>query len=239
MTDEAGLPEKIEPTAPEPPTAWAVLGWASALSGPLAYAVSRLVAETFYGRFQVLPSEVGLGYGTMVAPALVVMVGTAVAGGLIITIGRAVVAIGVLALAGMIFKFYDLDLRGILLLVASLLVLGLLWVIGSLTAQLGRPFWITALCLLVLVAGALALRTAQREADEVTLGRAVTPTLLGLPLTTIRAARVRLTGVDTRAALPQNRCVMLLGSSGGVAVIVDGTTVWRVPSDSAMTASGC
>jgi hypothetical protein len=63
--------------------------------------------------------------------------------------------------------------------------------------------------------------------------------VLGLPLTTIRAAKVRLTGVDTPAALPQDRCVMLLGSSRGVAVIVDGTSVWRVPSDYAMTASGC
>lgn len=248
MIDEADVtepeptppePAQPEPAQPEPLTRWVVLGWVSVLSGPLAYAVSRLVAETFYGRFQVLPSEVGLGYGTMVAPALVVMVGTAVLGGLVIVVGRAVVGFGVLALAGLIFKFYDLDFRGIVLLVASLLLLGLLWAIGSLTAKLGRPFWITALCLLVLVVGALALRTAGREADEVAHGKPVTPSVFGLPLTTIRAARVRLTGVDTTAALPRDRCVMLLGSSGGVAVVVDGDSVWRLPSDYAMTASGC
>jgi hypothetical protein len=163
MVDEAGTTEpdsaQPEPAQPEPLTPWVFLGWVSVLSGPLAYAASRLVAETFYGRFQVLPSEVGLGYGTMVAPALVV--------------------------------------------------------------------------------GALSLRTARSEADEVAHGRPVTPSVLGLPLTTIRAAKVRLTGVDTPAALPQDRCVMLLGSSGGVAVIVDGASVRRVPSDYAMTASGC
>ena len=244
MINEADATDEPEPAQPgptqaEPLTRWVVLGWVSVLSGPLAYAVSRLVAETFYGRFQVLPSEVGLGYGTMVAPALVVMVGTALVGGLVIIAGRAVVAFGVLALAGMIVKLYDLNLRGILLLVGSLLVLGLLWLIGALTARLGRSFWITALCLLVLVVGALAVRTAQREADRVARGDPVTPSLLGLPLTTIRAARVRLTGVDTPAALPLNRCVMMLGSSGGVAVIVDGARVWRVPSDYAMTVSGC
>jgi hypothetical protein len=226
-------------TQAEPLTHWEVLGWVSVLSGPLAYAVSRLVAETFYGHFQVLPSEVGLGYGTMVTPALVVMVGTAVVGGLVIIVGRAVVAFGVLALAGMIVKLYDLNLRGILLLVGSLLILGLLGAIGSLTAQFGRPFWITALCLLVLVVGALAVRTAQREADQVARGKPVTPSLLGLPLTTIRAARVRLSGLDTPAGLPRNGCVMMLGSSGGVAVIVDGARVWRVPSDYAMTVSDC
>lgn len=63
-------------TGSEPVSPWVLLGWVSALSGPLACTIGRLVAETFYGRFEVLPGGVGLGYGTLVAPALVVVVVT-------------------------------------------------------------------------------------------------------------------------------------------------------------------
>ncbi|MFD5828337.1 hypothetical protein [Lentzea sp. NPDC060358] len=234
MTDE-----RKEAPAAEPLSPWVLLGWVSALSGPIAYAIGRLVAETFYGRFGVLPGEVGLSYGALVAPALVVVVLTALLGTLVIRTGQAVVAVGFVGLATALAKLNDLDLRGIVFLGAGLVVLGMLWLIGRLTTAYGRPFWVASLCLLVLAAGGLALRTAGGAADRVSRGEEVRLSLLGLPLTTIKATRVRLTGVQTQAALPKEKCLVLLGSSAGAAVLVDGPVVWRVPTDSAMTSSGC
>jgi len=226
----------------EPLSAWVTLGWISALSGPLAYAVARLVAETFYGRFHVLPGEVGLGYSALVAPALVVMLATAITGGLIILAGRILIVTGAAtSIAGLLLKLADVNLRGLLVLGAGLIVLGLLWAVGQLATAFGRPVWMFGLCLVVVAAAVVAVRSAHGATERVARGEQVQLSVPGLPLTAIRATRVRLTGVETadKRYNPPTHCLMFLGSSGGVAVLVDGPTVWRVPSDAARIAGGC
>jgi hypothetical protein len=231
----------VEP-ASEPLTAWVLLGWISLLSGPIAYAVARLIAETFYGRFHVLPGEVGLDYAALIAPALIVMVGTAIAGSLFILAGRLLIVAGATTtLAGVLFKLFDINIRGLIMLGVGLLLLGVLWAVGKLATAFGRPVWIFTLCLLVVAVAGVAVRSARQSAARAAHGEQVQLSVPGLPMTAIRATRVQLSGVRTTdpANSPPAGCLLLLGSSRGVAVLIDGSTVWRVPTDAARTATGC
>ena len=110
---------------------------------------------------------------------------------------------------------------------------------GTFAGSYGRAAWLALLTALALAVGGFAVHDASRAADAAAQGRAVQRSYLGLPFTAIRATPVRLTGVDGPPELPRQRCLLLLGSSAGVAVLLDGTTVWRVPTDAAMTGSGC
>jgi hypothetical protein len=219
---------------------WIKLGWVSALSGPLAYAVGRLIAETFYGHFHVLPSEVGLGYGALVAPALLIMLITVVSGALAILTGRAVVGAGLVLIIGNgILKLNDFDLHGIVVTALELSVLGIVAGLGLLDRAFRWRLWVGLLVVMGLVTAGIAGRTAARAATDATHGHPVAVELFGMPFTAIRATRVRITNVDTTAPFANGSCVLFLGQAGGVSVLVDGDQVWRVPSDYAMTASGC
>ena len=86
----------------------------------------------------------------------------------------------------------------------------------------------SAVVLVSLISGAWFL--GQRAADEAAAGNAVQ---LGIgPIRIGPGARpVRVEGLDT-AAFPQaGPCPLLLGSSGGVTVVVIGETAWRLPAE--------
>ncbi|GIF78475.1 hypothetical protein [Asanoa siamensis] len=224
-------------------SAWQILAWTAVLSGPIGYAASRMIAESFYGRFGVLPGEVGLSYAALLAPAILVMFVTTVVGAVLIVLGRLALGIGGVAVFWAVVTFVQTDSlhswRGLAYVVAALLAFGLLAALGVAEESAGRRMWLVIMVVLALTVATLALRTVGRAADDVRDRRPVTLTYLGLPFTAIRARAVRLTGVQSPAAVPRDRCLMLLGSARGVSVLVDGDRVWRVPSDSAMTASGC
>ncbi|RLK58859.1 hypothetical protein [Actinokineospora cianjurensis] len=222
---------------------WKLLTWVTALSGPVGYALGRVVVETFYSRFDVLPSEVGLRYDSLLAPTLLVMTATAAIGALLILLGRLAAAIG-----GGVGVYLTIDFakdgtlftwRGLGLLALVLLAIGVLSVLGGLEETLGHRVWLLVLAMLAVTATTLALTAASSAADTAAEGNPTTVTLLGIPLSPIHATRVRLTGIDGPARPPGADCLLLLGSADSVTVLLDHGVVWRVPADIANTTTGC
>jgi hypothetical protein len=222
---------------------WTLLAWVTALSGPLAYALGRVVVETFYSRFDVLPAEVGLGYDSLVAPAILVMVGTAAAGLLLIALGRAVLAFGGAVVLFTVIHFVTTDSlhswRAAGSIGLALLAMGGLAVLGTLEGSFGRPVWIALLAAGAVGVATMALVSASSAADDAQAGRAVAVRVLGLPISAIRATPVRLGGIAASDRPSRTSCVLLLGSADGVAVVLDDGVVWRLPADETVTTTDC
>ncbi|MEV4313346.1 hypothetical protein [Actinocrispum sp. NPDC049592] len=231
-------------TEPETISRWTMLAWVTALSGPLAYVLGRVVVETFYGRFDVLPVEVGLRYDSLVAPTLLIMIGTATTGLIVIALGRLAIAIGGVAAVFLIMTFFRegtlFTWRGLGLLTLLLAGVAAFALLGVLEGAVGYRRYLVAL--IVLLAGTMAtlsIMSASSAADDAQAGRPVSLNLLGLPVNAIRATPVRLTGIEAASRPSADTCVLLLGSADGVTVVLDHGVVWRVPADVANTATGC
>ena len=219
-------------------TRWTLLALIPALSGPLGYALGRVVVETFYGRFDVLPGEVGLGYDSLVAPTILIMFGTALIGLLMIQLGRLTLAIGGGIVLLVIYIFITEDSlhtwRSVGFIVLALVALGVLGVVGMLEESYGRPVWIALVSVITVTVATMAIATAAAAADDAEDGRPVSMTIRGIPITAIRATPVHVTGFPD---VPS--CMLFLGSADDVAILLDHTTVWRLPADVTMTMTGC
>jgi hypothetical protein len=184
-------------------------------STTIAIRRGRVVVETFYGRFDVLPGEVGLGYDSLVAPTILIMFGTALIGLLMIQLGRLTLAIGGGIVLLVIYIFITEDSlhswRSVGFIVLALVALGVLGVVGMLEESYGRPVWIALISVITVTVATMAIATAAAAADDAEDGRPVSMTILGIPITAIRATPVHVTGLPD---VPS--CMLLLGSADDV-----------------------
>ena len=199
------------------------------------------MADTFFRRFGVTPEEVGLTYGSLVLPAAMLTAVAVAAVIALIMLGQLARIVGGGALFWVVWWFlFDStrSLRDVRHAAIAVLIIGLLWLLGSLhdeqTSQ--AAFATTAAGLLIaLVAGAWYV--ADRAADRAMNGEPAAVRFGPIELTNASARLVRLEG-STGGPLMREGCVLLLGSSDGVElVVVDGIT-WRVPSELVSTTSG-
>jgi hypothetical protein len=141
-----------------------------------------------------------------------------------IRLGRIALAIGGGIVAVLAYTFisegslHTWRSAGVIVLV--ILALGVLAVIGALEKFYGRPGVGCLVSIVAITVATLAITAASTAADDAQAGRPVSMTVLGIPITAIRATPVHVTGFR---GVPS--CMLFLGSADDVAVLLDHTTV--------------
>lgn len=238
----AGIPDERDSGRVQRLTAarqWAL--WTTAVGGPILYALGRLMADTFYGRFGVAPEEAGLTYASLVLPAALLAAIAAAASVAIVLLGRlAFIAGGVVVFWIAVWFVFESgrDWSDARLVGGALATVGALWLVGRIDDGSAKRASAGVGVLVVLgslVGGAWFI--ADRAADRALLGR---PTSLSLGPIRLTSAGARLVALDDLDGGPPRRhgCVLLLGSANGVQLIVVDAVVWRVPSSVGQSVGG-
>jgi hypothetical protein len=217
--------------------------WTAATGGPTLYVLGRMVTDRFYGRFGVLPEDVGLTYASLLVPTAMLTILAAAVAVVLAAAGRFAYEAGwgvlILLLGWFVFSEHRAaDVRTALFIAAAY---ALLHPIGRIQEK-SRRGAVVATLVLVVMAG-LASRAwvvAGHLADDATSGRPVALHVGPFRVTGVRATPVRIAGLRGAAIPAATRCFMLLGSSGGVTVVLDRGVAWRLPSDAvSFSTYGC
>lgn len=218
-----------------------IAGWALAIGGPVFYALGRLMAETFFHRFGVIPEEIGLSYGSLVLPAATVAVAVVAVVALAAASGEVFAALWLVWVIVAPISFLLSTDRGwadIRRIGVILAIVGALALVGLAQAWAARGVALAGLAIgTVAFLLGTAWLAADRAADQALAGYAAQVRLGPINVPGVAARLVRVEGL-TGGPAAVTGCVIHLGSSDGLTVlVVDGVT-WRVPSDSIRTIAG-